>query len=320
MPMLNHHDDIQTRLKVPFPALTPAQRCHFDVHGYVIIENVFSDSEVEELKAALFDIRDRARHAEAAGTIDESLRDAFVKGNEWMLKLYSIGCAHERMIDFITHPYLAGMAEEVMGSAARINETNAAINSKWEWGSTGWHRGADVQVSSHYKRNLFHCDFVKTLVNLTDYGPDDGGTVCLPGSHKLDVPQAELAQLINEHPELAHQFIAPKGSVFLFAETLMHGTGVIKSDNERVLLINGYASRMMPAWDEKSTNSPEFLETLPEHLKVLCAGYAHWTRGQHYRSLMDAHEECVHELGSWCDREAQSFMPNEFEVDVDLQQ
>ena len=33
----------------PFPALTPAQRLYLDINGYVIIENVLSDTEVQTL-------------------------------------------------------------------------------------------------------------------------------------------------------------------------------------------------------------------------------------------------------------------------------
>ena len=34
----------------------------------------------------------------------------------------------------------------------------------------------------HTDEGLFHYSFVKTLTNLTDLGPDDGGTVVIAGS------------------------------------------------------------------------------------------------------------------------------------------
>jgi hypothetical protein len=33
----------------PFPALTPAQRLYLEVNGYVIIENVLTEAEVQTL-------------------------------------------------------------------------------------------------------------------------------------------------------------------------------------------------------------------------------------------------------------------------------
>ena len=37
----------------PFPALTPAQRYHFDVFGYVVVENTLTENEVGSLREAL---------------------------------------------------------------------------------------------------------------------------------------------------------------------------------------------------------------------------------------------------------------------------
>ena len=33
-------------MEKPFPALTPAQRWYLEVHGYVVVENVFNENEV----------------------------------------------------------------------------------------------------------------------------------------------------------------------------------------------------------------------------------------------------------------------------------
>ena len=37
----------------PFPALTPAQRYHLDVFGYVVVENTLSTDEVGTLLEAM---------------------------------------------------------------------------------------------------------------------------------------------------------------------------------------------------------------------------------------------------------------------------
>ena len=41
----------------PFPALTPAQRYHLDVLGYVVVQNTLSSDEVEKIAAALYRLR-----------------------------------------------------------------------------------------------------------------------------------------------------------------------------------------------------------------------------------------------------------------------
>jgi hypothetical protein len=45
----------------PFPALTPAQRLHIEIYGYVIIENLLTPSEVNTIKDTLYGIEDNFR-------------------------------------------------------------------------------------------------------------------------------------------------------------------------------------------------------------------------------------------------------------------
>lgn len=318
-------EQLASRIQTPFPALSSAERFHFETYGYVILEQVFSEADVAEMKAAVLDTFDRFQHAEAAGVEDPSLMGANTHHFEpgVMRRLNGMGFSHERFIDFNTHPYIVGMCEEVCGSAVRLNETTAIANTKSneQQMAFGWHRGADVQVSCHTKNNLFHCNFVKTLVNLTDFGPDSGGTVCLPGTHKLDIPQQDLRAFANEHAHLAHQFIAPKGSVFLFAESLIHATGHNRSDEERVLFISSFCNRMLPNWDRYIGRDPlheeAYLAQFPDHLRLHFRGYADWTRGQRYRQdLLQAPQICDHALGSWRDRPAEAFRPWSIEVDA----
>ena len=50
-------DDQDHGFKRPFPALTPAQRYHFDVFGYVVIENALTDDETRAIREALYRLK-----------------------------------------------------------------------------------------------------------------------------------------------------------------------------------------------------------------------------------------------------------------------
>ena len=197
-----------------------------------------------------------------------------------------------------------------MGSEARIVEMNAHINSRdpdntWEENLTGFHRGTDVPYAGHTHDGLFHCNFVKTLTNLTDLGPDDDGTAVIAGSHKIDAPANELIALAEEDRSLVHQVVAPAGSTLLFCETLAHATGPIRCDRERIIIITGYGSTMFPYWDHGEL-SPGFRERIPEQLKVLFEGKQVWTRGARYRDLATPADERGFAMGEWDDRTAAS--------------
>ena len=273
----------------PFPALTPAQRYHFEVFGYVIVPNVLSADECETIKSALQQLKRelRARPADYKPASHESY---FLIDKPHHVFMGTIRQANPVFVAYAAHPRLVGMAEEVIGGEARMVELNAHINSrnpedKFEPNPKfDLHLGMDVPYGTHTKNGLFHCSFVKTLTNLTELGPDDGGTVVIAGSHKLDLPHEDMIACAYEDRSLIHQVIAPAGSTLLFAETLMHATGRIKSERERAIIVCGYGTRQFPYWDGGDLQ-PEFAAQIPEHMKTFFFGKAHWTRAPKYRTL-----------------------------------
>lgn len=275
----------------PFPALTPAQRYHFEVNGYVVVPDVLSRAECDSIRESLQSTKQeiRSRPAEFAVKPGEP---RFITDQPHHVFIGGILQANPLYTAYATHPRLVGMVEEVIGGDARIVEMNAHINTRDPQYDPkaaikyGFHNGIDVPYGSHTKNGLFHCSFVKTLTNLTDLGPDDGGTVVVAGSHKIDIPHKDMIDAGYADPKHIHQVIAPAGSTLLFAETLIHATGQLRSDKERVIIICGYGTSMYPHWGEDELK-PEFAAKIPPHLQVLFQGKAHWTRGPKYRTLAD---------------------------------
>lgn len=288
----------------PFPALTPAQRYHFDLYGYVIVPNTLSAAECEGLIDALRRLRDELRAVNAgrpAGEKKRAVKGAFFETDlphhAFMANFYEYD---DRFLNYACHPLLVGMAEEVMGCEARITELNGHLNTRAPGPidphpKYGFHAGAEITSDSHVEQGLYHCNFVKTLTTLVDLGPDDGGTVVIAGSHKLATDRDAIYKLAYEDRSLIHQFIAPAGSTLLFAETLIHATGQLRSDIERAIIITGYGPPLFPRWDlygdEAAVGQPPFSEAfmqrIPPALRTLMLGKLHWNRNARYRKLGD---------------------------------
>lgn len=91
------------------------------------------------------------------------------------------------ILHYLSHPRVVGLAEEILGGTGHILEINAHLNSRPpDWPTApdgnpafGFHRGMNPSVDgdgNHIHDGLFHSSFVKVLTNLTDLGPEDGGT------------------------------------------------------------------------------------------------------------------------------------------------
>jgi hypothetical protein len=213
----------------PFPALTPAQRLHLDVYGYVIIENTLTADEVGRLREALQKLkRDLIATGDPANAVVRGARFSTYKPHH--VHFAHILETDPAILEYLTHPRLVAMAEEFVGGAVRLEESEGIINSRppdYDPSAPvryGFHTGTRPDLGTYTENGLFHCNFVKTLTNLTDLGPDDGGTVVIAGSHKIKAPQAQLIACAYEDPSLIHQFIAPAGSTLLFA---MHGATIL---------------------------------------------------------------------------------------------
>jgi hypothetical protein len=189
---------------------------------------------------------------------------------------------------------------------------NAHINSRapeWPVGEDGeplfsFHRGLPAGEWQHTKNGLYHSSFVKVLTNLTDIGPEDGGTVVIAGSHKIDAENEGIIKAAYEDRSLIHKFVAPAGSGLLFTEALMHATGQITSDNERVIIICGYGVNYFP-WLFMDSHrpgfalAPEFIERIPEPLRHLYISKGYIQRSPRYRKLSDAVDEQPIEKIPW---------------------
>ena len=296
----------------PFPPLTPAQRYHLDVYGYVVIENTLKPAEASHIKDALYRLRDELKQLDDPSASGPRVRDAFTAINKphhhYMANLIE---ADPVITAYATHPFMVSMAEELIGGEARIVEMNAHINRRDpdqrcdEPPKYNFHRGTDIPFASYTHHGLFHCNFVKTLTNLTDLGPDDGGTVVVAGSHKIDVSTKGLVKVAYEDRSLIHQVVAPAGSTLLFSEALVHATGQIRSDKERAIIITGYGSTLFPYWDsgrDTGQLSESFRCQIPQQLKILFEGKASHKRGPRFRLLSMPADARQFELGEWNQR------------------
>lgn len=273
----------------PFPALTPAQRYHLDVFGYVVVDNTLTPEETGRVLGALQRLkRDfesapdptaiRVRGAHMGSYCPDHLHFGHVLETD------------QAIFDYLTHPRLVAMAEELVGGEVRLEESEAIINRRSSEadesgrGEFGFHTGTRPDYGTYSENGLYHCTFVKTLTNLTDLGPDDGGTVVIAGSHKVNCPQEQIIACAYEDRSLIHQVVAPAGSTLLFGEALIHATGNIHSDRERVIVIGGYTPPMFQAWNNQEP-SDEFVEGTPEPFKALISGGKKWRWRRRSRTL-----------------------------------
>jgi ectoine hydroxylase-related dioxygenase (phytanoyl-CoA dioxygenase family) len=249
----------------PFPALTPTQRLHIEVYGYVVIEKAISDNRVETLLENILEIERVYR--ETGEYPYGIIANAHSRIDPDYFRIDNLPHILPCFFDYLTDPYLVGMAQEIVGTHVRLLQSDAHVirypREKMERQGYGFHSGWHPESGST-TNGLYHCPFIKTLTNLTDLGPDDSGTAVIAGSHKLaGIDRRDLIETAVEDPDrLIHQVVAPAGSTLLFFESLLHSGGLCKSGKTRVFILGGYWPSMFQPHQGYEPNE-EFLQTVP---------------------------------------------------------
>ncbi len=270
--------------EIPFPALSPTQRLHLDIYGYVIVKDLFEESLIDTLLNRISEIE--ARYRETGELPAPSCH--FSATQEDYFRVDNLPHLDSVFFKYLTHPRILGMVEEIVGGEVRLEQSDAHIRrpvADPKEQQYGFHRGVNPGFS-YTKNGLYHFTFVKTLTNLTDLGPEDGGTAVIPGSHKIttDVEQQAIIDAALQDPELIHQVVAPAGSTLLFFESLIHSSGIIQSNRDRVLIIGGYTPTMFQTWKGYEPD-PEFVQSAPEEFQPLLTGSARYRWERKLRSL-----------------------------------
>jgi ectoine hydroxylase-related dioxygenase (phytanoyl-CoA dioxygenase family) len=263
-------------------ALSEAQRLHLDIHGYVVVENLLTRTEVDEIRGVLYEVEGRFRRD---GQLSVA-RCAQTSTTREYFRIDNLAHVHPCFHRYLTHPRIVAAVEEMIGGVARIEQSDAHIRRASMTGVDhhGWHR-AGYPGFAYTENGLYHHPFVKALTNLTDLGPDDGGTAVIPGSHKLDFSlNRALIAMAKADPTMVRQVQAPAGSTLLFFESLMHSTGIIRSGRDRALIIGGYTPTQFQAWEGYDPD-PDFVATLPEPERMRYTGGQRWNWKQRFRVI-----------------------------------
>ena len=244
----------------PFPVLTLEQRMRFELYGYTVVEDLFTEEELGSIEGVAGQVKEEL--LEAAGDAPfEPLPPPekyhpFRDGAKWRgnrtrtaagglhldrLEIESVLGLDPVFLSVLTKPRMLGVATELLGGTFRFHSLAVRFNRRSENPVLGWHGG----VSRHKDRAVcangwFHTQILGLILYLTDVGPDDGGTGIFAGSHRIHLPFDDLKRYITDNPdsEFFHEISARRGSVLLFADgPLMHRTIPIRSDRERLIML-----------------------------------------------------------------------------------
>ena len=209
----------------------------FDLQGYLVIEDVLNAKEVASLNR-LLDEKILNQPGDELGPSEFGVSGL---GNEdaGFLEWGSGIC------DLLDHQRIMPVLKFVLGDGFRIDHW---YGIQMRVGTEGLRiHGGDLDDRPgqyyYYADGRMHNGLTVVSWNLADTGPEHGGFLCVPGSHKDNLPRPGEIDEAHDQASCVAVLEAKAGSVIIFTERLAHGTADWKASYNRRSLLFKY----MPA-------------------------------------------------------------------------
>ena len=242
-----------------------------DVHGYLVIEQALTPSEVDAANAAI----DAHAHETSVRPRDLANESQTLGGSTGrgdlggMLSWDKPYCDPFR--DMMVHSRLTPYLEELLGPGFRLEGMGVITMDE---GAEGFwfHEGGEPFDRSRgylYRNGRMFAGMTNIAVQLSDVGADDGGFACLPGSHRANFPCPDNIRLYETAQDRFVQIPARAGDAILFVECLMHGSLPWRATHERRSVIMRYNNGVTSEGVMGTWHPPEWVEDLTEAQKAV---------------------------------------------------
>lgn len=243
----------------------------FDLRGYLILKNALTPQEIAAMNAILDTVPPIKQgewwgnvHAHSFGTTD-GLN---------LQQIYEAGEPFEALID---HPSWIEKVKFFVGGEGTFDYNHGPLfidenfaNFRGPGEAIGLHSGGHTHTKRtqfHCHNGRFHCGQINILLPLTNFGPGDGATMVIPGSHKANFNHPDFEKYRMAHGasvdgiEGALEVHMQAGDALLFVDSISHGSAKRTTPGIRRNLVYRYG----PSWGNFRHGyqpSPALLERL----------------------------------------------------------
>ena len=239
----------------PILPLTTEQKYIFDARGWLMIPNVLSADDIEEMQ----EFCERLRHNRESIPAPE--RSTY-------------GGPLQRLMD---HPVVVGFANEFLASSYLSSEE--CYGFRMEMSFSAFRSASDEPPTAFSPHNgnamwrmpgdchEYHClpgkafaGLTRVIWELNEVKAGDGGTLFITGSHKSAFTAPESAY--QNDSSLWDTYSCPAGSVIVFTEATTHsGQPWTNPDRDRIAIFNAY-NAIDRRWTKSRPHS-DYLASMP---------------------------------------------------------
>lgn len=227
------------------------EKFYFDLTGFLVIRNAVPATDVERALCGLQECQEQVIEEERAGAGYPMFEGTLPR--RALLNLLELPGGHSTIFrELLASPALIPYLNTLLGPGWRLDHLPKAYLT--EVGAEGFvlhgpgHAEFDSAQYYTFNNGYLRCGMVGVLFALSPVRPGDGGFVCLPGSHKANLPVPLDVRGGHRGEELLQNPALDPGDALLFTESLVHGTLPWKSEIDRRVLLYRFSPRSQHMW------------------------------------------------------------------------
>jgi ectoine hydroxylase-related dioxygenase (phytanoyl-CoA dioxygenase family) len=206
--------------------MTDDQHFLFDLQGFLVIEDVLTQDEIDAANAAIDENIHLVRHPEPT----------LSKGCENLVGTTGRGSFTQNPLSFdkpwcdpfrhmLTHPAAVDILNEILGPGFRYDHAQMLIRM---FKGTEGHflHGATTRDPCQFHRFMHgrvQCGLCVAAWQLTECKQGDGGFAFIRGSHKLNYRAPRKVLSMEDDLGVVEQLVCKPGALVIFNEALIHG-------------------------------------------------------------------------------------------------
>jgi len=216
----------------------------FDLRGYIVLKNAIDPDHVQALNAGLDALKPEDPNWGWKGHLYRR-----AEGGDQIQQIFEAGEPFERLID---HPSWMDHVRHYVGETDGLFIDEAVAIIREPSGAIRLHSGGHkrrIRTQFRFHNNMFRCGQINVMIALTEFGPGDGATMVIPGSHKSNLLHPAFHLDISktaslESVEYAIEAHMSAGDALLFVDCLAHGSARRSNPGQRRSILYRYG----PNW------------------------------------------------------------------------
>ncbi|MBP95371.1 hypothetical protein CMK18_05420 [Candidatus Poribacteria bacterium] len=219
--------------------MTEEEKFIFDLEGYLIIKNILTANEVDEMNQMIED-GDRSGPPSTWGEPFKNLID------------------HAKILPYLLE--LIGPYVRIDHDYAMFMQSGISTGGRLHGGEDGGRPGGPEGDHWYkYRDGIIRNGLCVVTYNLAPAKVGDGGFACVPGSHKSNYLTnfPDDVRWFERRPHYVKQPAVDAGDVTFFTESLIHGTMSWKGQQERRALFYKY-SPGHSAWSDQYYDADQY--------------------------------------------------------------